>query len=86
VGIFSVGTGRNYLWFVLLALIPQLLGHSSINWHWVSFSGVSVSVLLGEPIGSTILAVILLHEIPGWLRFLVRSLSGRDLRGSAGEK
>lgn len=55
-----------YLWFALLALVPQLLGHSSINWALGYLSAASVStVLLGEPIGSTILAVILLHETPG---------------------
>jgi drug/metabolite transporter (DMT)-like permease len=60
-----------YLWFVLLALIPQLLGHSSINWALGYLSAASVStILLGEPIGSTILAVILLHETPGVVKIL----------------
>jgi drug/metabolite transporter (DMT)-like permease len=60
-----------YLWFVLLALVPQLLGHSSINWALGYLSAASVStILLGEPIGSTILAVILLHEMPGALKIL----------------
>ncbi len=60
-----------YLWFVLLALVPQLLGHSSINWALGYLSAASVStVLLGEPIGSTILAVILLHETPGVVKVL----------------
>jgi drug/metabolite transporter (DMT)-like permease len=60
-----------YLWFVLLALIPQLLGHSSINWALGYLSAASVStILLGEPIGSTILAVILLNETPGVVKIL----------------
>jgi drug/metabolite transporter (DMT)-like permease len=60
-----------YLWFVLLALIPQLLGHSSINWALGYLSAASVStILLGEPIGSTILAVILLNEMPGVVKIL----------------
>jgi drug/metabolite transporter (DMT)-like permease len=58
-----------YLWLVLLALLPQLVGHSSFNWalRYLPASFVSV-ILLGEPIGSTILAVLILGEIPGWLK------------------
>jgi drug/metabolite transporter (DMT)-like permease len=58
-----------YLWLALLALIPQLVGHSSFNWalRYLPASFVSVN-LLGEPIGSTILAVFILQEIPGWLK------------------
>jgi drug/metabolite transporter (DMT)-like permease len=64
-----------YLWFVLLALIPQLLGHSSINWALGYLSAASVAtILLGEPIGSTILAVILLNEVPGGVKMLGAAL------------
>jgi drug/metabolite transporter (DMT)-like permease len=58
-----------YLWFILLALIPQLLGHSTFNWALGYLSTAYVSIaLLGEPIGSAILAYIFLHETPGWLK------------------
>ena len=54
-----------YLWFFLLALIPQILGHSSFNYALGYLPAAYVAVmLLGEPIGSTILAVLLLNEIP----------------------
>jgi drug/metabolite transporter (DMT)-like permease len=57
-----------YFWMVLLALIPQLLGHSSFNWALGYLSAAFVSIaLLGEPIGSTILAYFLLHETPSAL-------------------
>jgi drug/metabolite transporter (DMT)-like permease len=58
-----------YLWFTLLALVPQLLGHSTFNWalRYLSVAFVSIS-LLGEPIGSTILAYFLLEEIPSALK------------------
>jgi drug/metabolite transporter (DMT)-like permease len=58
-----------YLWFLLLALVPQLLGHSSFNWalKYLPASFVSVT-LLGEPIGSSVLAYLLFQEIPGWLK------------------
>jgi drug/metabolite transporter (DMT)-like permease len=52
--------------FVLLALIPQLLGHTAFNWalRYVPATFVALA-LLGEPIGTTILAVIFLSEAPG---------------------
>jgi drug/metabolite transporter (DMT)-like permease len=60
---------QTYLWLVLLALIPQLIGHSSFNWALRFFSAAFVSItLLGEPIGSTILAYIFLDEVPSPLK------------------
>jgi drug/metabolite transporter (DMT)-like permease len=54
-----------YLIFLGLALVPMLLGHTIYNWalKYVSPTFVSVS-LLGEPIGSSILAFMLLGEDP----------------------
>lgn len=54
-----------YLLFGALALGPMLLGHTVYNWalRYVSPTLVSVS-LLGEPIGSTFLALIFLGETP----------------------
>jgi drug/metabolite transporter (DMT)-like permease len=54
-----------YLWFLLLGLVPQLLGHSSFNWAlgYLPASFVSIT-LLGEPIGTIILAYLLLNESP----------------------
>jgi len=53
-----------------MALIPQLIGHTSYNWSlkWFSTSTVAVS-LLAEPIGSTILAYLIFDEGLTW--FLV---------------
>jgi drug/metabolite transporter (DMT)-like permease len=62
-------TPEAYLWLILLALIPQILGHSSFNWALGYLSAAFVSItLLGEPIGSAILAYILLDEIPSMLK------------------
>lgn len=57
-----------YLWLLMLALVPQLLGHSTFNWalRYLPASFVAVT-LLGEPIGSTILAFIILSESPSAL-------------------
>jgi drug/metabolite transporter (DMT)-like permease len=53
----------NYLLFFLLALIPQLIGHTTFNWalRYIPASLVAVTVL-GEPVGSTILAYFVLGE------------------------
>ena len=53
-----------------MALISQLIGHSSYNWSlkWFSTSLVAVS-LLGEPIGSTLLAFIIFDEGLTWMKF-----------------
>jgi drug/metabolite transporter (DMT)-like permease len=57
-----------YFWVLLLALVPQLLGHSTFNWALRYLSAAYVSVtLLGEPIGSAILAYFILDEIPSGL-------------------
>lgn len=54
-----------YVWLLLLALVPQLLGHSTFNWALRYLSAAYVSVtLLGEPIGSAILAYFFLREVP----------------------
>jgi drug/metabolite transporter (DMT)-like permease len=59
---------QTYLWLLLLAVVPQITGHSAFNWalRYVPASLVSIA-LLGEPIGSTILAALLLHENPVFL-------------------
>lgn len=55
-----------YLWIVLLALVPQLIGHSTYNWALKALPAAFVAVMtLGEPIGSAILAYLLLRETPG---------------------
>ena len=56
---------REWLVFAGLAIGPGLFGHTVINWALahVDSSVVSVS-LLGEPVGATILAFILLSEVP----------------------
>lgn len=54
-----------YGWIVLLAIIPQLIGHSLFNWLLKYLSATMVSVTtLSEPIGSAILAFLFLKETP----------------------
>jgi drug/metabolite transporter (DMT)-like permease len=56
----------NYLWFFLLAAGPQVFGHTSLNWalKYLPASRVTVFVL-GEPIGSALLAWLFFGEVPG---------------------
>ncbi len=62
---FTGYPAQTYVWLVALALIPQLLGHSSFNWALRYLPAVYVSVsLLGEPVGATLLAFLLLREAP----------------------
>jgi drug/metabolite transporter (DMT)-like permease len=58
-----------YLWFALLAIVPQLLAHSTYNWALRYLPAAFISVaLLGEPVGSTILAYFLLGETPTMIK------------------
>lgn len=52
-----------YMLLLALAVGPQLLGHSSLNWalKYLSAAFVSVSAL-GEPVGATVLAAVVLGE------------------------
>jgi drug/metabolite transporter (DMT)-like permease len=56
-------SSSTYLYLFLLALIPQLVGHTAFNWalKYLPVSMVAVAIL-GEPIGSTLLAYFILHE------------------------
>ncbi len=54
---------EQFVWLLLLALGPQLVGHSTLNWslRYLSAGAVAVAIL-GEPIGSALLAWWLLGE------------------------
>ncbi|MBT3322397.1 MAG: DMT family transporter [Anaerolineae bacterium] len=60
-----------YLWLLLIAIFPQLIGHSTYNWalRYLPVALIAVTTL-GEPIGSSILAFVILKEIPTTLQFL----------------
>ena len=52
--------------FLAMAVIPQIGGHTLYNWslRWLTAPIVSLS-LVGEPIGSSLLAWVLLTQVPG---------------------
>ncbi len=61
-------TPVTYLMLLLLALGPQLLGHSSLNYALGHLSVTLVTIAaLGEPIGSALLALVLLGQVPAAL-------------------
>lgn len=56
---------KTYGWILLLAILPQLVGHSTYNWALKYLPAALVAVTtLGEPIGSATLAFFLLNETP----------------------
>jgi len=62
---FSPLTLKNLGWFILLAIIPTLIGHSLYNWllKYVKAYLVGISIL-GEPIGASIWAFLIFKEVP----------------------
>jgi drug/metabolite transporter (DMT)-like permease len=60
-----------YIWMVVLAFIPQIIGHSAFNWALKYLSAAYVSIaLLGEPVGTVILTMLFLHESPAILELI----------------
>lgn len=52
-----------YVYLVLLALVPQLIGHTSLNYALRHLPATLVAVcILGEPIGATLFAYFFLGE------------------------
>ncbi len=64
-------SGSTIACFWAMALFTQLVGHSTYNWalRWFSAGLIAVS-LLGEPIGSTILAYFIFGEGLTWPKFV----------------
>ena len=58
---------EDWIYFILLAIFPTLLGHSLFNWalKWLSTTTISMAILL-EPVGATVLAYFILDEPILW--------------------
>ncbi|MBV0923562.1 DMT family transporter [Halomicroarcula limicola] len=57
---------REWVLFFLMAVGPGVFGHTVLNWALGHLESSLVSVsLLGEPVGSALLAFLLLSELPG---------------------
>jgi drug/metabolite transporter (DMT)-like permease len=58
-------SATGYFWLIALAIIPQLLGHSSLNYAVKYISATYLSILTKlEPIVSAIIAFFAFQEIP----------------------
>ncbi|RQH03093.1 DMT family transporter [Natrarchaeobius oligotrophus] len=56
---------REWLLFLAMAVGPGVFGHTVVNWVLKHLESVVVSVSwLGEPVGATVLALVLLAEVP----------------------
>ncbi|HVE86869.1 MAG TPA: DMT family transporter [Myxococcales bacterium] len=62
---------RTWLFLALLGLVPQLCGHSLLNWalRYLPAPRVSLAILM-EPVVATLLAIPILGERPGPLTVL----------------
>jgi drug/metabolite transporter (DMT)-like permease len=68
---FAGYNDHTYLLFALLALGPQLLGHTSFNYALKRVSPSLVAlILLAEPVGSSALAYLVLDEVPSIALFI----------------
>jgi drug/metabolite transporter (DMT)-like permease len=57
-----------FLVMALMALFPQLVGHTSYNWALGFLPAASVSIIvIAEPVGATLLALLFFREIPNGL-------------------
>lgn len=56
---------RTYAVFFLLALVPTAIGHTLLNWALRYMKAYEVNIaVLGEPLGATLLALLLFGERP----------------------
>ncbi|PLR91975.1 DMT family transporter [Bacillus sp. T33-2] len=58
---------NDWFYFLMLAIIPNLFGHTLFNWSlkWLSTSTISMAILF-EPVGAAILAYYFLDESLIW--------------------
>ena len=60
---FTGYKASSYLYMALLAVVPQLIGHTAINWSLKHLKTSMVAItILGEPVGASILAYIIFRE------------------------
>ncbi|MGC9125519.1 MAG: DMT family transporter [Caldisericaceae bacterium] len=66
-----IHSSKTYLLLFLIALIPQVIGHTAYNWalKYLSASFIAISIL-GEPIFATIFAFFILKEVPSILEII----------------
>jgi drug/metabolite transporter (DMT)-like permease len=71
-GVSYFGHGdRVYVYVLLMAILAQIIGHTSFNWalRWISPTFVTLNILF-EPIGSSFLGMLVFAEVPSILVIL----------------
>ncbi|WP_413363210.1 DMT family transporter [Lysinibacillus sp. 3P01SB] len=60
---FGPYESTDWFWFIMLAIVPNLLGHTLFNWalKWVSTNTISIAILF-EPVGAAIFAYFIFAE------------------------
>jgi len=68
---YTAYTPETFFWILLLALVPQLVGHTAYNFAMKHLdpTRVATSILL-EPVGATLLALLIFSEVPSPLTLL----------------
>ena len=61
-------SGKTWLMLILLALVPQILGHTTFNYLLRDLDPTLIAIaIMGEPVVSTVLAILFFGQIPsGW--------------------
>lgn len=63
---FTGYKASSYFYMGLLAVVPQLIGHTAINWALKHLKTSMVAItILGEPIGASVLAYVIFNETLG---------------------
>ena len=64
-GPFAGYTTETYVMLVLLAVVPQVIGHSLLNWSLAHVTATAVAIsVMAEPVIATVAAVPILGETP----------------------
>ncbi|NEO45054.1 MAG: EamA family transporter, partial [Moorea sp. SIO4A3] len=55
-----------YVYILLIAVFPQMVGHTSFNWllRWINPTLVTLAILF-EPVGACFLGYLIFQEVPG---------------------
>lgn len=57
--------GTTWIYLALVALVPQVIGHTAFNWALAHYRVVTIGIIgLGEPILATLIAIPVLNENP----------------------
>ncbi|MCA1927063.1 MAG: DMT family transporter [Calditerrivibrio sp.] len=68
---FTGYSTTSYISMVMLAIFPQMIGHTSVNWSLKHLKPSMVAIgILGEPIGATIMAYFIFNETIDIYKFI----------------